>query len=114
MGAFMVLKIVMETSKLVDWFKEDNGFDIIKMSAYDDETTIFQHGYWGYAEPVELYDKFKDIVKDIWWLSLSDSEELIGRNMNAKWNSAKKEYIIYKEGENNRPSLEELRVSNDG
>lgn len=93
MGSYMVVKVLIRNEKLADFL---NCFGPVVLRTYDrcnGYVEVYVSDYYGYAEPVEMYHKFKLFVKDVWWLDLSCSSELVGRNMNTKWYSAKAEYI---------------------
>ncbi len=45
----------------------------------------------GYAEPVIFYEKIKNFVVDLWYMTVGDTNLHRGHNMPEKWLSCKKE-----------------------
>ena len=91
MGAVMIIKAEIIPEYLAFVMNE------IKLNTIqnylDDTMIVYFEGYLGYAEPVEMYDKLKDYVKDIWYLCISDEMAKVGKNHPTQWRSAKKELI---------------------
>ena len=91
MGAFMVLKVQCPKENIED-VMEILDTQILKSYIFGEIIELYLYGYYGYAEPVEEYKRVKYLVDDIWWLEFTPNA-LIGRNMKARWNSCKKEYV---------------------
>jgi len=96
MGAWMIIKVSLPNKNVVE-FLERNNTDMIISYIDNDEgpngtAELFFKNYYGYAEPCEMYEEYQDIVNDIWWLDISTVASLLGKNMNTKWYSSKKEW----------------------
>jgi len=98
MGSWMVLKISFPTKNLTK-VMEEISHDIVVSYVFDNESEVFQTNYYSYGDPVYKYNKLKEYVHDIWYLCISDSRNLKGRNMRTTWCSAKKEYLESEEGD---------------
>lgn len=91
----MIWKVLLKKENLIKFLDSMNknvDFNIMKMYVFDDEVEIFHYDYYGYAEPLMFYEDNKHLIKDVWWLPITDTNNLVGRNMRDIWYSAKKEY----------------------
>lgn len=95
MGAYMCIKIegtYKNKKKIEETMKK---FGAKRIGFYQDTKSdwydAMYSGWWGYAEPLELYEKHKNLFKDIWYLDISTSVK-IERNHPDKWYSCKQEF----------------------